>query len=159
MRKVSVAETFPATVHQAERSWYDTGRWSLWVDGLDRVQSISGHWPEVGSSVTWRSSPAGRGTVTERVSAHEPLAGQTVEVTDDSIFGRQNVAFTPVDDGVEVVLSLEYTISRRTPFTRLVDVLFIRRAMEASLGRTLHSFGAQLAHGPRASHDEPSGDQ
>jgi Polyketide cyclase / dehydrase and lipid transport len=146
MRKVSVAEVFSATVHQAETCWYDTSRWSAWVDGLDQVQGTTGNWPEVGSTVTWRSSPAGRGTVTERVSAHEPLAGQTVEVTDDSIFGRQSIAFTPADDGAEVVLSLEYTISRRTPFTPLVDLLFIRRAMETSLRRTLHAFGAQLSH-------------
>jgi Polyketide cyclase / dehydrase and lipid transport len=146
MRKVSVAQVFPATVHQAERCWYDTARWPAWVDGLERVQGTTGDWPKVGSTVTWRSGPAGRGTVRERVSAHEPLAGQTVEVTDDSIFGHQNVAFAPADDGVEVVLSLEYTISRRTPFTPLVDLLFIRRAMEASLGRTLHGFGARLAH-------------
>jgi Polyketide cyclase / dehydrase and lipid transport len=146
MRKVSVAEVFPATVHQAEICWYDTSRWPAWVDGLDQVQGTTGNWPELGSTVTWRSSPAGRGTVTERVSVHEPLAGQTVEVTDDSIVGRQSVAFAPADDGVEVVLSLEYTISRRTPFTPLVDLLFIRRAMETSLGRTLHAFGAQLSH-------------
>jgi hypothetical protein len=159
MRKVSVTEVFPATVHEAEQRWYDTGGWPSWVDGLDRIESTTGDWPAVGSSVTWRSSPAGRGTVTERVSAHEPLAGQTVEVTDDSIFGAQSVAVAPVDDGVEVVLSLEYTISRRTAFTPVVDFLFIRRAMEASLRRTLHGFGAQLAHGSRAGRDDAAVDQ
>src|SRR5690349_21781902 len=137
MRKVTVREVFPATVHQAEQCWYDTRGWPSWVDGLDRVQSTTGNWPGTGASVTWRSGPAGRGTVTERVSAHEPLAGQTVEVVDDSIIGRQIVAFTPVDKGVEVVLSLEYAISRSTPFTPVVDFLFIRRAMESSLRRTL----------------------
>jgi hypothetical protein len=142
---VSVAEVFSGTVHEAETCWYDTTRWASWVDGLERVEAVEGDWPEVGSSVTWRSGPAGRGTVIERVSEYEPLSGQSVDVQDDSITGRQSVALVPVDDGVEVRLSLQYAIRRRTLFTPLVDLLFIRRAMETSLRRTLTSFGAELA--------------
>jgi hypothetical protein len=83
--------------------------------------------------------------VTERVIAHEALAGQTVEVQDDSITGRQSVEFTPAQEGVQVRLTLQYRITRRTPFTPLVDLLFIRRAMETSLRTTLAAFGAELA--------------
>jgi hypothetical protein len=142
---VSVAEVFPGTVHEAETCWYDTSSWPSWVDGLDHVEVVTGDWPHAGSSVRWRSGPAGRGSVLEQVSAHEPLAGQTVTVQDDSISGRQNLALTPVEEGVEVRLSLEYAIKRQTLFTPLVDLLFIRRAMETSLRRTLTSFGAELA--------------
>lgn len=144
MRTVGASQTFAGTVHEAERCWYDTSSWQLWVDGLDRVVSVDPGWPQIGGSVTWVSGPAGRGRVIERVRSYEPLGGQSLEVTDDSIEGRQSVSFTPVDDGVEVVFTLEYRIKQRNPFTGLVDFLFIRRAMELSLRTTLAAFGVEL---------------
>jgi Polyketide cyclase / dehydrase and lipid transport len=144
MRSVSVVQRFEGTVHEAETCWYDTGRWAYWVDGLDRVIAVHGPWPEPGSSVTWQSGPAGRGTVTERVTGHDPLSGMTAAVEDDSITGTQAVAFDPVGGGVEVALTLEYEIKQRGLFTALVDFLFIRRAMDLSLRKTLGAFGAEL---------------
>ncbi len=144
MRRVNVEQRFEGTVHEAETCWYDTTAWPLWIDGLDRVDAVDGRWPEVGSSVQWVSGPAGRGHVTERVARYEPLTGQTVEVLDDSITGRQTVAFAPVDDAVEIVFTLEYEIRRRSIFTPIVDFLFIRRAMETSLRTTLGAFGVEL---------------
>ncbi len=150
MRTVRAQETFAASLPDAEAHWYDTGRWADWVDGLERVVAIEGGWPRMGATVSWRSGPAGRGNVTERVLAHEPLQGQTVQVSDDSIRGEQTIAFTPEPPGVRVELSLAYAIRRRSPVTPLVDVLFIRRAMTASLQQTLSRFGASLAsaHSP-----------
>jgi Polyketide cyclase / dehydrase and lipid transport len=145
MRSVSVSRTFPGTVHEAETCWYDTTQWPAWVDGLDRVADVTEDWPAAGASVRWESGPAGRGRVRELVVVQERLAGQTLEVEDDSIRGRQSVAFTPVDGDVEIVLRLEYEIERGSIFTPIVDLLFIRRAMAASLGTTLTRFGAELA--------------
>ena len=145
MRTVSVAQPFPGTVHEAETCWYDTRRWPAWVDGLDRIVDVAGNWPRAGASVTWESGPAGRGRVVERVVSHEALAGQTLDVQDDSIQGRQSVAFTPAGEEVEVALSLEYEIKNRSIFTPLIDVLFIRRVMTTSLRTTLARFGAELA--------------
>lgn len=145
MRAVRVAEHFTATVHAAESCWYDTARWPFWIDGLARVVEVAGTWPGVGASVVWESGPAGRGRVTERVTEHEPLSGQSVEVEDDSIRGRQTVTFTPVDEGVEVALSLEYELKARSFISPLIDALFIRRAMAASLRSTLARFGAELS--------------
>jgi Polyketide cyclase / dehydrase and lipid transport len=144
MRAVSAAQTFAASVHDAERCWYDTSRWQSWVDGLDRVLQTHEPWPMVGGSVTWESNPAGRGRVTETVVAYTPADGQTVEVSDDAVSGRQVVAFAAVQGGVEVTLVLEYRLRRRSPVTPVVDVLFIRRAMAGSLARTLARFGARL---------------
>lgn len=144
MGAVRVAQTFSGSVHQAETCWYDTSRWPAWVDGLAEVVAVEGDWPKVGSSVTWQSSPAGRGRVRERVVVYEPLEGQELEVEDDTLRGRQTVIFTPVDDGVEVQLGLSYQVKRRSPFTPIVDALFIRRAMAASLRKTLSYFGAEL---------------
>jgi hypothetical protein len=144
---VSVARVegaFHATVHQAETLWYDTSRWPGWIDGLERVRDVSADWPNAGARVTWESGPAGRGHVTERVTRYEPLAGQTVEVTDDSITGTQAIAFVPLDDGVAVELSLDYRISKRSPLTPIVDALFVRGAMRRSLQTTLERFGLEL---------------
>lgn len=145
MRQVSVTEEFPATVHAAETCWYDTAHWPDWVDGLDRVEEVSAGWPGVGSHVRWRSGPAGRGEVLERVSAHEPLAGQTVEVSDEQMEASQSVAFTPADEAhVGVSLTLTYELRRQTLFTPLVDLLFIRPALRNSLRSTLARFGHRL---------------
>jgi Polyketide cyclase / dehydrase and lipid transport len=144
VRTVRVTQKLPGTVYEIEQRWYDTSRWTAWVEGLRRVVEVAGEWPGVGSSVTWDSGPAGRGHVVERVTAHEPLAGQTVEVDDASITGRQSVAFIPVDDGVQVELALAYELKKRSLFTPLVDALFIKRAMATSLGTTLSRFGAEV---------------
>ncbi|MBV9004629.1 MAG: SRPBCC family protein [Solirubrobacterales bacterium] len=144
MRAVTVAVVLPGTVRDAERCWYNTARWPVWVDGLDRVVDVSEGWPEPGSTVSWESVPAGRGSVAERVVAREPLGGQTVEVRDDSIQGRQTVAFAPVVDGVEVRLTLEYEIIKRSLLTPLIDVLFVKRPMTTSLSTTLSRFAAEL---------------
>ena len=150
MRVVSAVETFPGSVHEAETLWYDTARWPSWVDGLDRVTGVEPRWPQPGATVTWQSGPAGRGRVVERVVAYEPLSGQTVEVQDDSIRGRQSVEFAPADEAVELTLTLEYEIKQRSPLTPLVDLLFIRRAFRTSLDATLRRFGLELEAARRA---------
>ena len=144
VRTVTVRRTLPGTVHELEQRWYDTSRWSAWIDGLGRVVEVAGDWPRVGSSVTWDSGPAGRGRVVERVVAYETLEGQTLEVEDSSITGRQSVAFVPVEDGVEVQLSLAYELKQRSLLTPVVDTLFIKRAMSTSLATTLSRFGAEV---------------
>jgi uncharacterized membrane protein len=147
MRPVRAVQTFPASVGEAEHCWYDTSRWGSWVDGLDDVVRIDAPWPMVGGGVIWDSGPAGRGRVTETVVAYAPADGQTVEVTDDTITGRQAVTFAAVGDGVEVSVALEYRLRRRTLVTPVVDALFIRREMSQSLSRSLGRFGARLRVG------------
>jgi hypothetical protein len=147
MGAVRVSLVFPGSVHDAETCWYETSRWPAWIDGLARVISVDGDWPGVGARVTWESWPAGRGRVIERVVSFERLAGQTLEVEDDSITGRQSVSFAPLEGRVEVSLSLSYHLKKRSPLTPLLDALFIRRAMASSLRSTLTHFGAELAAG------------
>jgi hypothetical protein len=144
MRVVTATETYPGSVHEAEKVWYDTDRWSSFIDGLEDIEEVSPNWPGVGAQIRWRSGPAGRGEVVERVVSYELLDGQELEVEDDSIRGRQRVSFVPEDEGVTVELSLSYELKRRSPLMALVDLLFIRRAMATSLQSTLHRFGAEL---------------
>jgi Polyketide cyclase / dehydrase and lipid transport len=142
MRTVQAIQTAAGTVSDVERRWYDTSRWPSWVDGLERVVEVTGPWPRAGAIVIWESRPAGRGRVVETVVAHEPLAGQTLEVRDASVRGRQSVAFAPASEGVQLALTLSYELARRSPVTPLVDLLFIRRAMTSSLAATLSRFAA-----------------
>lgn len=135
---------FPGSVHDAESLWYDTGRWVAWVDGLDAIVSVDGDWPRAGATVVWQSGPAGRGRVTERVVEYEPLDGQTVEVQDDALTGRQSIRFTPDEHAVEITLRLEYRVTKRSIVTPIVDLLFIRNAVRASLRATLARFGLEL---------------
>jgi hypothetical protein len=82
--------------------------------------------------------------VTERVTGHRSLEGQTLHVQDDSITGTQTITFTPLDDRVDVELTLDYRITKRSIFTPIVDILFVRGAMRASLRATLSHFGLEL---------------
>jgi hypothetical protein len=145
MRRASAVQSLSASVHDAEALWYDTGRWPGWIDGLNRVTEVEGDWPRAGAKVTWESNPAGRGHVVERVMRYEPGGGQWLEVEDDSIRGRQSVAFAGIEGGVRVELALEYELKDRSILTPVVDVLFIRRAMATSLHLTLARFGFELA--------------
>jgi len=147
MRRASAGSSFAASVPEAESLWYDTARWPEWIDGLARVTALAGDWPAPGAAVTWESTPAGRGRVHERVVGYQPRAGQTVEVDDASIRGRQSVAFRELDGGgVGVELTLEYELKKARPIlTPVLDLLFIRRAFTGSLELTLARFGAELA--------------
>ncbi len=140
----------PASVGEVQSCWYDTTRWPAWVDGLSRIVGVDGDWPRAGARVTWESGPAGRGRVVERVVEYESLAGQTLEIEDSSISGRQQVVFTALDGNIELALSLDYQVRRRSPLTPLIDLLFIRPAMKRSLQTTLARFGVELAAARRA---------
>jgi hypothetical protein len=160
MSTARAAQLFSGSVQEVESGWYDTSRWRAWVDGLDRVISVEHDWPRVGAIVTWESGPDGRGTVIEQVIAYEQLAGQTLQVQDRAIQGRQSVAFRTVGDSVEVTFSLVYSHRHGSFITPLIDLLFIKREMARSLARSLARFEVELASrrvGPASSADD-SGD-
>lgn len=133
------------TVAAAERLWYDPEHWPLIVDGFARVVGRQGEWPEPGAVIEWESRPGGRGRVTERSTAQTFGAGQTVAVEDDQLTGTQKVSFAALEDGVEVSLELSYELKAAGLVRRMVDVLFIRRALGDSLRRTLNRLGQELA--------------
>jgi hypothetical protein len=130
----------PGRAAEAEALWYDPHRWQSWVDGFGHVVELDDRWPARGAELVWQSPPGGRGRVVERVVSYEMRLGQTVEVEDATLTGRQTVSFEPGPDTVEVTLSLEYRIKDRTPLTPVVDVLFVRRAMTDALRRTVTRF-------------------
>ncbi len=149
MGSVRASRRYPGSVHEAEQCWYNSASWPLWVDGLDEVVAVQGDWPRVGGCVSWRSGPAGRGSVRETAISYEPRRGQTAAVEDDSIRGEQTVAFSLEDGGVRITLRLEYEIKQRSLVTPLVDFFFIRPAMTRSLQSTLDRFAGELVAHPR----------
>jgi Polyketide cyclase / dehydrase and lipid transport len=132
------------SVHEAQTCWLDVSRWPDWVDGVARVVSVDGGWPAVGARVVWESGPSGRGRATEVVRAYVPLERLVVFVEDSLMQGEQSVTFEPAAAGVQVEVKLEYRIKRRSPFTLLIERLFVRRPMALSLSRTLERFGSAL---------------
>jgi hypothetical protein len=144
MGKLEVDVWVPGTVDAVAPRWFDTDHWADWMDEVEEVLSVSADWPAVGATVRWRSPPAGRGEVTETVLEYSENDLQVNEVVDPEMTARQTVTFTPADDGVAVGLTLEYRISKRGPFTPILDRFFVRPAMRSSLTSTIERFGGEL---------------
>jgi hypothetical protein len=145
MGRATASITVRGRAAEAEALWYDPHRWASWVDGFGHVIKLEGDWPDVGARLLWSSPPGGRGLVQERVVAYESRTGQTVEVEDETMTGRQTVAFHPGLEETEITLTLEYELKGRNVLTPLVDLLFIRRSMTDALRRTLRRFANERA--------------
>jgi hypothetical protein len=132
----------------AEELWYDTRRWPTFVDGLAHVHKVDEGWPrKSGAVVVWDAKPGGRGRVLERVVGFEARVGQTVEIEDEKVHGRQTISFEPGSDGCSLKLELDYAIKRNTippTLSKVVDFLFVRRPMRDSLKRTLARFELEV---------------
>jgi polyketide cyclase/dehydrase/lipid transport protein len=142
MGSASASIEVPGLASDAEALWYDPVRWAAWVDGFAHVIELSDGWPAEGR-LAWRSTPEGRGRVLATVTAYEPRAGQTLAIEDSRLRGTQRVEFTPGPDAVKITLRLDYELKERTPLTWLVDNVFVRREVAASLRRTLARFARE----------------
>ena len=154
MGRASASIEVPGLASDAEALWYDPVRWPAFVDGFAHVVELSGAWPAEGR-LSWNSTPGGRGRVREVVTAYEPRSGQTLEVEDSRLRGTQRVAFTPGPEAVKVTLELDYELKERNALTWLIDPLFVRREIVASLRRTLARF-ARERRGDMEMEPEPS---
>jgi Polyketide cyclase / dehydrase and lipid transport len=134
----------PVTPLVARRLWVDTNRWPTFVDGFGHVLELDEAWPEPGSKVVWQSGPAGRGRVTERIREVTDN-GVASDVYDSQMSAVQAIRFEPVEDGCDVLLSLDYELAQGGPLRGLTDVLFIRRSLAMALERTLRRFSTEAA--------------
>ncbi|HMS61832.1 MAG TPA: hypothetical protein PKD63_06090 [Solirubrobacteraceae bacterium] len=150
MGRASASITLPATrIADAEALWYDLTRWPSFVEGFKHVVKVEGDWPQAPSVLVWESVPDGRGQVTEAVSAFAQRDGQTADVEDPRMVGRQTVAFAATgspgeDPGVRMTLALDYELRDRGLLSPVTDLLFIRRAQSDALRRTLLRFAREL---------------
>ena len=118
--------------------WADTDRWATFVEGFARVVERSPEWPAEGAKVVWESGPAGRGRVTEKITARTP--GETrSQVYEERFSGEQIVRCA---DG-RFAIRLDYDLTGGGPLAVLTDVLFIRRAVRDMLRRTVSRFAVE----------------
>ena len=143
MGKVEASVEIGAPLAEVWDLYFDRDRWASWVDGFASVASESGY-PEAGGTLSWRSTPAGRGTVQERVIAHEPRSLHRIDYDDPESSGTLEVAFEmlPASDAesgrrTKVTQRLDYTIKTGGPLRAVLDVLFVRSQMRRSLERSL----------------------
>jgi hypothetical protein len=131
--RASLAETWEL--------YFEPTTWPTWVDGFTRVESSEGY-PERGGTLRWRSTPAGRGLVEERVLEHEPRSLHLVAFSDPESEGELRTTFAIAtapdsEQGTRVRQQLTYRVRDAGVLTRLTDVFFIRPQIARSLRRSL----------------------
>jgi uncharacterized protein YndB with AHSA1/START domain len=132
----------PAPAAEVWDFYFEPRTWPSWVDGFAQVEAADGY-PEAGGTLRWRSVPAGRGVVTERVLDHEPRRLHRVAFSDETSEGELTTRFaiepTEPDESAltRVSQEVEYRLRRRTPFSPLTDFLFVRSQVQRSLARSL----------------------
>jgi hypothetical protein len=147
----SAAETIVIAVSAAEvwDFYFEPRTWGSWVDGFASVEASEGY-PESGGTLRWRSTPAGRGLVEERVLDHEPRHLHRVAFSDDTSEGELVTRFEiePVADTdsalTRVTQESEYRLRRRSAFSPLTDFLFVRSQVQRSLARSLERLRHEL---------------
>jgi uncharacterized protein YndB with AHSA1/START domain len=136
MSRVTASVAVNASLAEVWDYYFQPDGWPAWVDGFGNVASSSGY-PDEGGSLRWRSTPAGRGEVTERVLEHEPRRIHRVSFEDSETVGELSVTFAIKGDRTLVTQNLDYRLRGRGPFAKVTDLLFIRSQMRGSLGRSL----------------------
>ncbi len=119
--------------------YFEPRGWTAWVDGFSGVDSSSGY-PEDGSTLVWRSTPAGRGMVSERVIEHRPRRLHRIEFSDPASGGKQLSRFEVEGEGTRVTIELEYALVRGGVFAAITDRFFVRGQVRKALQRTLLRF-------------------
>lgn len=120
--------------------YFDVRGWGAWVDGFQAPVEVDGY-PETGGALRWRSIPAGRGEVTERVIEHEHRRRHLIEFSDPEMEGRLETRFEIAGEGTRVTQELTYNLLARGPIARIGAVLFVKAQVRASMQRSLLAFG------------------
>ena len=136
MSEVSAEISIDADLKEVWDVFFDVHRWPSWVDGFDSVLNEVGY-PEAGGNLRWRSIPAGRGEVSERVLAHEPRRLHKIAFSDPESSGELATTFEIAGKRVIVRRTMSYEINRGGTFTWLADVFFVRRQVTVALQREL----------------------
>jgi uncharacterized protein YndB with AHSA1/START domain len=139
MATVDAGVEVPAPLADVWDLFFDAGRWPAWVDQFAAVVAADGY-PEAGGELVWRSTHAGRGQVTERVTAHEPRSLHVVEYEDPESSGKLETRFEIASGpapATRVRQRLTYRLAGGGPFAPITDFLFIRAQMRGSLERSL----------------------
>jgi uncharacterized membrane protein len=140
MGKASASVVIEAPLAEVWDFYFQPETWPGWVDQFSRVEASDGY-PEMGGTLRWQSGRAGRGTVTEKVLAHEPRTRHKIEFVDPESEGELEVRFS-IESGegagsTKVEQTMEYRITGGGALSGLTDVLFVRSQVRGSLQRSL----------------------
>ena len=138
MATVEASALVPASLAETWDRYFDAGTWRAWVDGFEAVVDSDGY-PAAGGTLHWRSIPAGRGEVTERVLEHEPRRLHRIAFADPAMEGELETRFQIEGDATRVAQRLDYRLLARGPIARIGALLFVRAQVRASMERSLHS--------------------
>ena len=136
MTEVSEAIAIDASLAEIWEYHFDPRWWPAWADGFQAVVKTDGY-PLEGGTLRWRSTPAGRGEVTERVAEHHPRRLHRVEFTDAQTEGELVTTFEVRGEGTLVEQRLRYELRSGGPFAWVTDKLFIRPQQRGSMRRSL----------------------
>lgn len=147
MGRVAESVSVPASLAETWDYYFDLRCWPAWVDGFAHGRAADGY-PQVGGVLRWRSTPAGRGEVTERVLEHEPRRLHRVGFEDPQSEGELRTTFTIEGEGTTVAQEIDYQLRSRPALGRwLTDRLFVRPQVRGSLQRSLSRLRAELEGG------------
>jgi uncharacterized membrane protein len=139
MATLSESLIVDASLAEVWRFYFEPRGWPAWVDGFASVESSRGY-PRRGGELVWRSIPAGRGTVRERVVEHQPRRRHRIEFADPESSGELLTRFGIEGEGTRVTQTLTYVISSAGPLAWLTERLFVRGQVRGSLQRSLLRF-------------------
>ena len=158
MASLSQSLEVDASLAEVWDFYFDARGWPSWVDGFQAVESAEGY-PETGSTLVWRSNPAGRGTVTERVTEHQPRRRHRIEFADPSSSGTQLSRFEVAGAGARVTIELDYRLTRGGILAAITERIFVRGQVRQSLQRSLVRFKHEVEEIAHLANASPAGDQ
>jgi hypothetical protein len=141
--KVTQEVEVSSSLAEAWDHYFESRGWREWVDGFASVETADGY-PEEGGTLRWRSTPVGRGTVTERVIEHQPRRLHRIGFADEHSEGELETTFEISGEKVKVTQRTEYRIRQHGAFGPLTDRLFVRPQVRRSLARSLDRFRREV---------------
>ncbi len=139
MATVDESVQIGASLAEIWNHYFDVRAWGAWVDGFQAAIEAEDY-PAAGSTLRWRSIPAGRGEVTEHVLEHEHRRRHLIEFSDPEMEGRLETRFEIAGEGTRVTQELTYTLLAKGPIARMGAVLFVKSQVRASMQRSLLAF-------------------
>lgn len=150
MGRVSAGIEIAAPLAEVWDFYFDELKWPSWVDGFAEATTAPGY-PARGGTLQWRSTPAGRGLVSERVLEHEPRRCHRISFDDEYASGEQTTRFeiatgTGTPNRTSVQLELSYSLREPGLLGPITDPVFVRPQMRRALTRTLERLRAEVGH-------------
>jgi hypothetical protein len=138
-----------ASLADAWDLYFEPRNWPDWVDSFGSLIEIDGY-PDAGGTLRWKSVPAGRGEVVEKVLEHEPRRKHRIEFADPSLAGQMTVTFAIEGEGTKIVAAMDYRLLDKSVFARLGALLFLKAQLRGTLRRSLDAFAPEVAGRPAA---------